>query len=103
MAKLRIEYLLPARLEADEACDWYRVRSLRTAERFQLDLDAAQAAIQRMPDAWPKYLRDTRYYRLKQFPYIVVYRVLESCIEIVAVVHGRRKPGYWVDRLVSKP
>jgi hypothetical protein len=29
------------------------------------------------------------------FPYDVVYRVSETIIEIVAIAHHARKPGYW--------
>jgi plasmid stabilization system protein ParE len=99
MAKLKIDYHPMARLEAMDAFDWYRLHNLLAAERFQRELEKAQQAIQDLPDAWPMYLAGTRHYLIKRFPYAVVYRLLESRIEIVAVAHARRKPGYWVDRL----
>jgi toxin ParE1/3/4 len=98
MAKLPIDYHPMARLEAMEVFDWYRVRSLLAAERFQRELEEAQRVIQDLPDAWPPYLAGTRHYLLKRFPYGVVYRRQESQIEIVAVAHTRREPGYWADR-----
>lgn len=35
---------------------------------------------------------------LRRFPYTIVYREAESTIEIVAIAHQSRKPGYWRDR-----
>jgi plasmid stabilization system protein ParE len=34
------------------------------------------------------------------FPYEVVYRVRGEVLEILAVAHLRRRPGYWRDRAV---
>ncbi|WP_417738002.1 type II toxin-antitoxin system RelE/ParE family toxin [Rosistilla oblonga] len=36
---------------------------------------------------------------MKRFPYVIVYRVATDRIEILAVAHGRRKPGFWKERL----
>jgi hypothetical protein len=36
---------------------------------------------------------------LRKFPYLIVYRQAEEGIEIVALVHGRRRPGYWRERI----
>ena len=99
MAKLPIDYHPMARLEAMEAFDWYRERSLPAAQRFQRELEEAQRAIQDLPDAWPGYLAGTRHYLLKRFPYGVVFRRVESQIEILAIAHTRREPGYWGARL----
>jgi toxin ParE1/3/4 len=101
MAKLPIDIHSKAHLEGEEAFDWYRVRSIRTAEAFLNEIEEARSAIQDMPDSWAEYLHGTRRYRLKRFPYIVVYRVTEHRIEVVAFAHGRRKPGYWAERLSS--
>lgn len=45
-----------------------------------------------------KFLFGTRRILLEHFPYAVVYRFDENRIVIVAVVHGNRRPGYWVER-----
>jgi len=36
---------------------------------------------------------------LPRFPYAVVYRDQPERIEIVAVAHAARRPGYWQNRL----
>lgn len=99
MAKLPIEILLEAHLEEDEAFDWYRNRSERAADAFLAEIEAARSAIQEFPIAWAEYLHGTRRYKLKRYPYIVIYRITEHRIEVIAVAHGKRKPGYWAERL----
>ena len=33
------------------------------------------------------------------FLFTVVYREQTTIVEVVAIAHGRRKPGYWKERL----
>jgi plasmid stabilization system protein ParE len=99
MAKLPIDIHPAARLEEDEAFEWYLERNLIAAEGFLHEIEQARSAIQTSPEAWAKYLYDTRRYLLKRYPYDVVYRVTADRIQVVAIAHGRRKPGYWADRL----
>lgn len=96
---LPIEYHPEARLELIGALEWYSARSLESAQKFNQQIERAQEAIQRAPNSWAKYLFGTHRYLLKRFAYVMVYRVLGDRIQIVAIAHGRRKPGYWVDRL----
>jgi tRNA (Thr-GGU) A37 N-methylase len=35
----------------------------------------------------------------REFPYSVVYLEQLDCVWIVAVMHAKRKPGYWRERL----
>ena len=37
--------------------------------------------------------------RVPRFPYRVVYRETEAFVDVVAVPHDRREPGYWQRRL----
>ena len=84
-----------ARVEALEAHEWYSQRSQRAADAFQDEFQDARRAIQHSPELWAYYLFGTRRYVMKRFPFAIVYRVAEERIEIVAVAHGRRKPGLY--------
>jgi len=100
MAKLLpIEFHADARIEADASFDYYLQRNARAAEAFYRELENALRQIQVGRERWPKYLYGTRRYLLKRFPFVIVYRLKESRIEIMAVAHGRRRPGYWSTRL----
>lgn len=85
--------------ELDAAHDWYAGRSPVASERFLEELDLAMSAIENHPDCGAMYLHETRCYLMRRFPYLVVYhRPNAETIEIVAVAHGRRRPGYWAGR-----
>jgi hypothetical protein len=36
---------------------------------------------------------------MHRFPFAVVYRELPSVIQVLAVAHGHRRPGYWKTRI----
>ena len=36
---------------------------------------------------------------LRRFPLVIVFRKTAAGVEIIAVAHGRRRPGYWRERL----
>ena len=85
--------------EAHEAWLWYRARSKRVGQRFQEALEQAVLQIKEQPDRWPEYLCATKLLRLKRFPYIIVFREMDSELQIIAVAHAHRRPGYWRRRL----
>lgn len=86
-------------IEAREAREWYEQRSLSASQAFMDELDVAIERIRQTPERWASYLHGTRRYLMKRFPYIVVYRVTEDVVQIIAIAHGKRKPGYWRYRL----
>jgi plasmid stabilization system protein ParE len=94
-----LEYLAEALEEAEAAARWYAERSSTASAAFTDEVDAAESAIARLPDAWPRFDHDTRRYLLRRFPFSIVYRVEERRILIVAVAHARRRPGYWSSRI----
>jgi toxin ParE1/3/4 len=85
--------------EAQAAAQWYRERSASAAHAFLAELDRAIEKISEDPAIWPRHVGGTQRFLLKRFPFSVVYRQLPNRIEVVAVAHGRRKPGYWKRRL----
>lgn len=84
--------------EARAALQWYRARSPAAADAFLSEIDHAIDQIAEAPDRWPNYVQGTRRYPLHRFPYSVVYRKQDQTVQIIAVAHGRRKPGYWKTR-----
>jgi plasmid stabilization system protein ParE len=85
--------------EAAEAFGWYAARNESVAERFADELDRAVAAIATRPQSFPPHLAGTRRCVLGRYPYLVVFRELDTAIQVVSVAHGRRRPGYWRQRL----
>jgi hypothetical protein len=45
---------------------------------------------------------EVRFVKLRNFPYVVFYAVLDGEVLVVALAHTKRRPGYWRRRL-AKP
>jgi len=93
-----IEFHPDALAEAEAAVAWYRERSLRSAELFVSELEKAIQAASEAPHRWPLFESGCRRFPLLRFPYFVIYREKARSIEVLAVAHGRRRPGYWRSR-----
>ncbi len=85
-------------VEAHAAFQWYRERSDSAAARFRDEFDRAVVAIGSSPEGWPSYVHETRRYLFRRFPFFVVYRMTPDDIQVLAVAHARRRPGYWKNR-----
>ena len=94
-----VEFHPEAAQEAQAATEWYLLRSVRAAEGFVRELERAVGSVADAPDRWPIFIEGTRRFLLRRFPYSVVYRVSRDSLQIVAVAHARRRPGYWRPRL----
>lgn len=84
--------------EARAARKWYEARNAEAAGAFVAELDTAIDQIEKGPRQWPPYLGGTRRYLFHRFPFSVVFRETPGRVEILAVAHGRRRPGYWLGR-----
>ena len=98
MSDKPVEFHPEALVETEAAVAWYRERSFRAAEVFIRELENAIAAIAEAPHRWPVYESGCRRFPLQRFPYLVIYRDKPQSIEVLAVAHGRRRPGYWRPR-----
>lgn len=84
--------------EAQAARIWYAERSQSAADSFLAELDYGIESISDAPERWPLFVHGTRRYLFHRFPFQIIYRVMNDRIEVVAVAHGRRRPGYWKSR-----
>ena len=98
MARFAVEFHPLAADEAEAAERWYRERNETASLRFRRELDRAVELISERPEAGPLYVGYTRRVLFRRFPFIVVYRVFAARVQIVAVAHARRQPGYWRER-----
>lgn len=53
------------------------------------------------PEAAPLWRKGYPYRMrvLRRFPFVVFYVVDEAEIEVVAIAHAKRRPGYWLKRV----
>jgi plasmid stabilization system protein ParE len=84
--------------EGDAAARWYRERSARAAARFISEVFDVIDKVLATPQRWPAGAHGTRKAKLPCFPFIVIYREADHAIQILAIAHCRRRPGYWKRR-----
>ena len=99
MSAVRFSIHPAALQEAVDAAFWYRDRSPLAATRFVVELNQVFDSILDAPLRWPRSARGTRKLKLPCFPFLVIYRETEGAVLVLAVAHGRRRPGYWKSRL----
>lgn len=94
-----LEYHPESKPESREAIDWYWSRSRAAGLDFAIELKAALAQLRKAPQICPPYLHGTRRAVLKRYPFSVVFRERLHGIQVIAIAHAKRRPGYWAKRL----
>lgn len=84
--------------ELIEATEWYMARSQTAAFGFVREIERALARISEAPQRYPLTRFGRRRFVLLNYPYDVVFRIVGSDVEIIAVAHHKRKPAYWRSR-----
>ena len=51
------------------------------------------------PEKWPMIGKEIRRRILPRFPYSILYKIDPEEIIIVAIMHQKRRPNYWINRL----
>lgn len=95
------EVLVTAGAEDDygSSLQWYADRSRHAAEGFEAEFAHALKAIAADPECYPMCDDRHRYYRLRRYPFQIIYRELSGGrLLAVAVAHASRRPGYWSRR-----
>ena len=100
MKLLAVDVHPEAVYEAQAARQWYEAKNPHAANAFLADLDTGIESIRTAPELYPSYLYGTRRYLMRRFPYLIVYRTTAAAIQVLAVAHSRRRPGYWKSRSI---
>jgi plasmid stabilization system protein ParE len=96
----KVVFAPAAREEFEAASEWYESRQEGLGEQFLAAVDVAIRLVVDEPMAFAAWDRDAWFRRIVtgRFPYVVFYPVLGETIEVAAVAHGSREPGYWLRR-----
>ena len=92
-------FLLPAEIEMVEAAVYYEVQVRGLGAAFLAKTESAVRDVAARPQAWPIMRNGIRKRLVHRFPYAVLYRPDPDEIVVVAVMHQRRRPGYWLGRM----
>jgi plasmid stabilization system protein ParE len=96
---MNVVFLDAAREELEEATAYYERQREGLGEEFAHEVEQAVERIRQFPEAWSRLTDAVWRCKANRFPYGVVYTIRDEDILLVAVMHMRRKPGYWADRL----
>src|SRR5947209_11402593 len=98
MTNKEVEFHEAAITEYEAALDWYMERSVAAGAKSAEEVGRAIIKIAEARQRWPAGKLGTRRSLLARFPFAIVYRELPAIIQVLAVAHGHRRPGYWKNR-----
>jgi plasmid stabilization system protein ParE len=77
---------------------FYAKSSRRAAEKFDEQVQAAYDRVAADPKGGTAYDETYRFYSLKNYLHLIMYRSAGDVATVVAVYHPSREPGYWRNR-----
>ena len=91
-----------AEAEMVDAARWYEIQQENLGKRFLATVQDAANRINFNPLLFSCIENDVRRCLAKSFPFAILFRTRSNQITIVAVMHQRRDPDYWKDRMVEE-
>jgi plasmid stabilization system protein ParE len=96
---VKVTFLSIAEAELAEALEYYEEQQPGLGFQFAAEVDTAIERIVAHPQAWTALSGRVRRCRLSRFPYGVLYHWRREEILVVGVMHLRRDPTSWRNRL----
>jgi plasmid stabilization system protein ParE len=94
-----VEFAEPALLELNDAIEYYELQMTGLGKKFFHEVLETVDLIGQFPHLWANNSEHTRKAVLREFPYNLIYSLIDNKIYIIAVAHQNREPEYWIDRL----
>ena len=88
-----------AEAEYAEAADYYQRISPELGGRFYDEMERLIFDIRRDPQRFRRFDPPTRRHFSREFPYAVIYVEQPDRVWILAMMHMKRRPGYWKHRV----
>jgi plasmid stabilization system protein ParE len=88
-----------AEAELQSAAIWYEAKRPGLGTELVAVVYRALETILESHEACPVWRADRPYRTrpLKRFPYVVFFSIEAEAVEVVAVAHAKRRPGYWLE------
>ena len=87
-----------ALIMAADAYEWYNQQQDGLGETFLAALESAYTKILKYPASYGFIENGFRRIRLRRFPFVVIYEIIEKELIVYAVFHTSRNPD---DRLIA--
>lgn len=82
-----------------QAIEYHAAIRVELGERFDAEIQRLVGEISRDPQRFCRFHPPVRRALAREFPYSVVYLEEPDRVWIVAVMHAKRRPGYWAKRI----
>lgn len=92
---MKVRFHPEAEQEFTEAALYYERRVAGLGEQFLSELRNATALLAEQPEMGPPITEKLRRAVLNRFPYTLIYTSDQEAVDIIAVAHQSRRPGYW--------
>ena len=95
---MKIALSRAAQQELTDTFRYYEQEQNGLGRRFLDEVEYARQLIAQLPHAWHPLNSTLRRCVLRHFPYGLIYRIHNNCLEVIAVAHHHRQPEYWRER-----
>lgn len=96
---MRVSFNSEALAEAEEATHWYLAKGgVAPSRAFTLELERVVNLAAQQPGIGGPGPHGTRRLHLKRFPYTLFFRLDGEFVQVIAIAHQSRRPGYWSGR-----
>lgn len=85
--------------EIDDAVDYYESREKGLGSRLRELIAIALERIRENPQCGVATSFNLQLFRIRRFPYGILFKNRDEAIHVFALYHLSRRPGYWADRL----
>lgn len=96
---MNVRFLAPAEIEMFEAAAYYELQVPTLGENFLDIIENAIDGIVEHSETCPEINKGIRKLVVRRFPFSILYQIFNNEIIVVAIMHHKQKPRYWVNRL----
>ena len=96
MRTLRV--LPEAEEELGEAILWYETKRPGLGVELMAVVDEALERVVDAPLSMSLWREPWRRCTLRRFPYVIFFSFVDEVVEVAAIAHAKRRPGYWIGR-----
>ncbi len=100
---MEVIYENATRQEGFAAADWYEKQQLGLGTRYLTQWKHAENRMMASPEIHRCFEGELRKCRFEVFPYSLVFQIRGNQLQVIAVMHMSRSPGYWRGRREDNP
>lgn len=84
-----------------DSIGWYTGISSELANRFRAMVNASLDEVAKNPTSYSIVFDDVRLIRVRTFPYLVQYRIVNNVPQVLGIFHSASDPEKWRKRAVE--